>query len=373
MWARIPENSPGKQALGGEARRQKSRERHAQRLAHLAAEGRRRWTYAGASSLAETVGARRYVRLMLELEWIGDLDGDAACVAVTDAQAELLQAEADASSTWPRTGPTCTPVRRWPTSAAGPGGGCCRAWSGRSRWVRTGRRWWRSSRRWSSVRCSGWVTSPRTIWSADALNVRHRHPQLWAALAEGRGRVWQARKVAQSCAAAGLDLEQARWVDAVTTPYVASLPWGRFESLVEAKIIEADPRGCGGAGEGGGDGAVRAHRPVVRVRDQDAHRPRQRGGCDLLPGDGGPDRPDPAPPGRHGHRRCAAVQGGRDPRLSSSGARAAGVGRPTGHRGQRRSWPRRGRRRGCRRQRWRQSWRRDPRRLRWRGQHERRR
>ncbi len=91
------------------------------------------------------------------------------------------------------------------------------------------------------MRCSGWATSPRTIWFADALNVRHRHPQLWAALAEGRGRVWQARKVAQSCAAAGLDLDQARWVDAVTTPYVASLPWGRFESLVEAKIIEADP------------------------------------------------------------------------------------------------------------------------------------
>ena len=76
----------------------------------------------------------------------------------------------------------------------------------------------------------------------DAANTRHRHPSLWAALGERRGRVWQARKVSRMCAAAGLTRDQARWVDAVTTPYVGSLPWGRFESLVEAKIIEADPQ-----------------------------------------------------------------------------------------------------------------------------------
>jgi len=75
----------------------------------------------------------------------------------------------------------------------------------------------------------------------DALNVRHRHPLLWAAIAAGEGRVWQARKVAQLCACAGLDRDQAGWVDAQTTPYLGCLPWGRFESLVEAKIIEADP------------------------------------------------------------------------------------------------------------------------------------
>ncbi len=43
------------------------------------------------------------------------------------------------------------------------------------------------------------------------------------------------------CAHAGLDRDQARWVDAVTTPYVGVLPWGRFRALVEAKIIEVDP------------------------------------------------------------------------------------------------------------------------------------
>ncbi len=75
----------------------------------------------------------------------------------------------------------------------------------------------------------------------DAVNTRHRHPVLWEALAAGAARVWQAREVARRCAAAGLDLDQARWVDEVTTPYLGSLPWGRFESLLEARIVEADP------------------------------------------------------------------------------------------------------------------------------------
>ena len=65
-----------------------------------------------------------------------------------------------------------------------------------------------------------------------------------ADVAAGAGalpRVWQAREVARMCAHAGLGRDQARWVDAVTTPYVGVLPWGRFRALVEAKIIEVDP------------------------------------------------------------------------------------------------------------------------------------
>ncbi len=92
----------------------------------------------------------------------------------------------------------------------------------------------------------------------DALDVRERHPLWWAqitavahadpaAVADGSVagvRVWQARRVAGMCHAAGLDRGQARWVDAATTRYAASLPWGRFEALVAAKIIEADPAGA---------------------------------------------------------------------------------------------------------------------------------
>ena len=78
----------------------------------------------------------------------------------------------------------------------------------------------------------------------DALNVRHRHPLLWEAVVTGTARVWQARKVAQMCAGAGLGEGQAKWVDEQTTAYACSLPWSRFEALVEAKIVEVDPAGA---------------------------------------------------------------------------------------------------------------------------------
>ena len=73
----------------------------------------------------------------------------------------------------------------------------------------------------------------------DGLNLRHRHPLLWARIRSAQARVWQARKVAQACA--HLDHEQARWVDAATAGYSDTLSWGRFEALVAAKVIEVDP------------------------------------------------------------------------------------------------------------------------------------
>ena len=75
----------------------------------------------------------------------------------------------------------------------------------------------------------------------DALDLQHRHPLLWAALGEGKARVWKARQVAHLVHAAGLSREQAWFVDAATTEYVDSLTWSAFTRLVEAKIIEADP------------------------------------------------------------------------------------------------------------------------------------
>lgn len=77
---------------------------------------------------------------------------------------------------------------------------------------------------------------------ADAVNIRYRHPRLWRALAEGRGRVWQARHVVGVCLRADLDPGQVALVDGVTTPYLGSLSWSRFTALVEAKVVEADPQ-----------------------------------------------------------------------------------------------------------------------------------
>jgi hypothetical protein len=69
----------------------------------------------------------------------------------------------------------------------------------------------------------GYISADNLI--RDGLDLSHRHPLAWAAIAEGQVRVWQARRVAKAAHAAGLGLEQARWVDAATTRYLGSLPW----------------------------------------------------------------------------------------------------------------------------------------------------
>ena len=76
---------------------------------------------------------------------------------------------------------------------------------------------------------------------ADALDLRHRLPLLWRSVTTGQVRVWQARHVARRTRTTGLSLAQARAVDAATTPHLATLPFGRFKDLLEARIIAVDP------------------------------------------------------------------------------------------------------------------------------------
>ena len=74
---------------------------------------------------------------------------------------------------------------------------------------------------------------------ADALDLRHRLPHLWARVLAGGLRVWRARKVAQ--ATRHLSRDAAAQVAVAVAGLVAALPWNRFEALLAAKIIEADP------------------------------------------------------------------------------------------------------------------------------------
>ena len=74
---------------------------------------------------------------------------------------------------------------------------------------------------------------------ADALDVRHRLPLLWSMVCSGGVRVWRVRKVA--AATRHLSELAAAAVDRAVAGSVALLPWGRFENLLDAKIIEADP------------------------------------------------------------------------------------------------------------------------------------
>ena len=83
------------------------------------------------------------------------------------------------------------------------------------------------------------VGSARALM-ADALDLRHRLPELWQLICAGRVTSWRARKVAQ--ATRHLSRDAAMHVDAAVAGLITALPWGRFETLLTAKIIEADPQ-----------------------------------------------------------------------------------------------------------------------------------
>ena len=83
------------------------------------------------------------------------------------------------------------------------------------------------------------IGSARALMT-DALDLRHRLPELWQLILTGTVPAWRARKVAQ--ATRHLSRDSAMQVDAAIAPSIVGLPWARFETLMHAKIIEADPR-----------------------------------------------------------------------------------------------------------------------------------
>ncbi|HEV2929183.1 MAG TPA: hypothetical protein VGW74_10875, partial [Propionibacteriaceae bacterium] len=85
----------------------------------------------------------------------------------------------------------------------------------------------------------GTTTGAGRALLADALDLRHRLPQIWTRVLAGGVRVWRARKVAQ--ATRHLSRDAAAQVDVAVAGLIAALPWNRFETLLAAKIIEADP------------------------------------------------------------------------------------------------------------------------------------
>ncbi|MEO5710576.1 MAG: HNH endonuclease signature motif containing protein [Nocardioidaceae bacterium] len=84
-----------------------------------------------------------------------------------------------------------------------------------------------------------------SAWSArrmvaDALDVRHRLPLIWARVAAGEARVGNARLVATRTR--HLSIEAAARVDSAMVGHVdGSLAWGRFESRLTGKVVAADP------------------------------------------------------------------------------------------------------------------------------------
>jgi len=76
---------------------------------------------------------------------------------------------------------------------------------------------------------------------AGTLNLKHRHPGLFARAVRGTVRAWQALRVADRCAQAGLSAEAARWVDHQLGVALTGQPWGRAVRQLEGYIVAADP------------------------------------------------------------------------------------------------------------------------------------
>ncbi len=75
-------------------------------------------------------------------------------------------------------------------------------------------------------------------WLGDALNLRHRLPQLWARVVAGEVHHWKARAIAQ--ATAELNPVTAGLVDDQITRWVEQLPWASVLRALEAVILQVD-------------------------------------------------------------------------------------------------------------------------------------
>ena len=77
---------------------------------------------------------------------------------------------------------------------------------------------------------------------ADALDLRHRLPLLWAQVVAGEVKPWLARKAAQATRHLSLDLVAE--VDPVLARYADRLSWGRIDGLIAATWKRLDPAGA---------------------------------------------------------------------------------------------------------------------------------
>ncbi len=91
--------------------------------------------------------------------------------------------------------------------------------------------------------------SPTTaaMLMGDALDLRHRMPQLWQLLCAGDVTGFTARQVATRTR--HLSLAAAAQVDARVARYASTIPWGRLEPVVDAAVMAADPDAARAAAE----------------------------------------------------------------------------------------------------------------------------
>ena len=138
-----------------------------------------------------------------------------------------------AASRWPRTGPTCTPAPSPIGPATGPGRNGPSSWAARAL---------PETSQFCPAELGGALRTSDAAAAkliADALDLRHRLPRTWAATRTGQAPAYQARYLARSTR--HLTPDQARWVDTELAPALGAVPFGRLQTLTEAKTYAADP------------------------------------------------------------------------------------------------------------------------------------
>jgi hypothetical protein len=86
----------------------------------------------------------------------------------------------------------------------------------------------------------GCSPSTAALRIAEVLDLRDRHPELWALVVSGGVEPWRAFKVTRACVVAGLSGEAARWVDHQLGISLAVMTWGRAVRLLDGLMVKAD-------------------------------------------------------------------------------------------------------------------------------------
>ncbi|MGJ3509109.1 DUF222 domain-containing protein [Enemella sp. A6] len=73
------------------------------------------------------------------------------------------------------------------------------------------------------------------------MNLRHRHPTLWAGFVAGRMRYWEVERVSDQAVAADLDAAGCARLDRMCAVALRMQPWGRVWPKIPKWIIKADP------------------------------------------------------------------------------------------------------------------------------------
>jgi hypothetical protein len=184
-----------------------------------------------------SVGGSRFEDM--DTAWVSELDGTGCADALADSHAAMVAAEVTQMRL----------VAHWCDLHSGDDIATDgeRALPGRERMVTLGGDGTPRVREFPAAELGlllGTTTTAAQWLMRDVLDLRHRHPRLYAAVEAGEVRFFQARQVARLTHQAALTREQARLVDDRMTPYLSQVPWGRMISLVEAAIIAADPEGA---------------------------------------------------------------------------------------------------------------------------------